>query len=331
MLSLVLSAAVEVSLVAEAGEPTKERLSPEALFQQVSKSVFIVEGLGPDGRVVTQGSGVVVAAQGIATNCHVVVGTAAIRIRRGTMRWDAVVAHVHPSQDLCQLHVPGLSAPSVAIRSSTAVQPGERVYAVGAPQGLELTISEGIVSGIREHEGIRLIQTTAPISPGSSGGGLFDANGRLIGLTTFLVKEAQNLNFAYPGELIAALPSYPSRLPPKQAGQRKHWEGKPKTKEEDRPSRLDAWVLWVHNLSVPPNEEEWNVLSAWETKAACEADKKLRIKGVWNLHSPPNTTVGEAVKGKEDYLIVAIKDKYFRTYEWSCFPDAIDPRKPGQR
>jgi S1-C subfamily serine protease len=82
---------------------------------------------------------------------------------------------------------------------------GERVYAIGAPEGLELTISEGLVSGLREYENVRVIQTSAAISHGSSGGGLFDVNGRLIGITTFSLKEGQNLNFALPGEWIQAL------------------------------------------------------------------------------------------------------------------------------
>ncbi len=82
---------------------------------------------------------------------------------------------------------------------------GERAYAVGAPEGLELTLSEGLVSGLREVDDVRVIQTSAPISHGSSGGGLFDSEGRLIGVTTFFLKEGQNLNFALPGEWVLGL------------------------------------------------------------------------------------------------------------------------------
>jgi hypothetical protein len=70
------------------------------------------------------------------------------------------------------------------------------VYTVGAPSGLDLTLGEGLVSSLRTHNGYRYIQTTAPISAGSSGGGLFDSSGNLIGITTFLIRDAQNLNFA---------------------------------------------------------------------------------------------------------------------------------------
>jgi len=73
---------------------------------------------------------------------------------------------------------------------------GEPVYTIGSPSGLENTLGEGIVSGLRNKKGMKYIQTSAPISPGSSGGGLFDIYGNLVGITTFLLEDAQNLNFA---------------------------------------------------------------------------------------------------------------------------------------
>jgi len=70
------------------------------------------------------------------------------------------------------------------------------VYAVGAPEGLEMTLSEGLISGFRDFRGQRVVQTSAPISHGSSGGGLFDEVGGLVGITTFMLGAGQNLNFA---------------------------------------------------------------------------------------------------------------------------------------
>ena len=90
----------------------------------------------------------------------------------------------------------------VHIIPSSEVATGERVYAIGAPEGLELTFSEGVVSSLRETEGIHIIQTSAPTSPGSSGGGLFNAQANLIGITTFQLREGQSLNFALPGEWV---------------------------------------------------------------------------------------------------------------------------------
>ena len=91
------------------------------------------------------------------------------------------------------------------IASVADVRTGQRVYAIGAPLGLELTISEGIVSSLREVENGKVIQTTAPVSPGSSGGGLFNAEGQLIGIVTFQTRSGQNLNFAVPADWISEM------------------------------------------------------------------------------------------------------------------------------
>ena len=66
--------------------------------------------------------------------------------------------------------------------------------------GLESTLGEGIVSGLRNRQGVRYVQTSAPISPGSSGGGLFDERGNLLGITSFKIEDAENLNFAIAAE-----------------------------------------------------------------------------------------------------------------------------------
>ena len=77
---------------------------------------------------------------------------------------------------------------------------GERVYTIGNPSGLSKTLGEGLISGLRQRDGIQYIQTNAQISHGSSGGALVDSKGALVGITTFLVKDAKNLNFAIAAE-----------------------------------------------------------------------------------------------------------------------------------
>ena len=100
----------------------------------------------------------------------------------------------------------GGALPTLPVRS-TALKVGEPAFAVGAPQGLELSISQGIVSQLRPTPLGKdpMIQTTAAISQGSSGGGLFDSDGRLVGLTTLYYKEGQSLNFAVPISFVALL------------------------------------------------------------------------------------------------------------------------------
>ena len=85
--------------------------------------------------------------------------------------------------------------PVRGLRRGNSLKIGEHVYSIGAPSGLSQTFADGLISGLHEEEGVTMIQTSAPISPGSSGGGLFDNRGNLIGITTSFVEEAQNLNF----------------------------------------------------------------------------------------------------------------------------------------
>ncbi len=101
-----------------------------------------------------------------------------------------------------------LSAPAVTTAETWSEEcaPGKTSLPSASPQGLELTISEGIVSSLRSVPDVgTVIQTSAAISPGSSGGGLFDSSGRLIGITTFQSKSGQNLNFAVPAEWIKTM------------------------------------------------------------------------------------------------------------------------------
>src|SRR2546426_672800 len=182
-----------------------EGTTPQELFGRLSPSVFVVEALNKRGSVVATGSAVAVAPDEVVTNKHVIKEGVAWRVRHGSKTWPAILTHLDSDHDLCQLKADGLNAPPVPVRASSTLAVGERVYAIGAPEGLELSLSEGLISGLREFEKVRLIQTPAGISHGPSGGGLFDAQGRLVGITTFFLKEGQNLNFALPGEWVQAL------------------------------------------------------------------------------------------------------------------------------
>ena len=187
------------------GQTKDPALSPDELFRHVAPSVFVVEASDDRGSVATAGSGVAVGIDQVVTNKHVIDSADSVRLRKGNKTWRATVARFDPEHDLCELKVQDLRAPLVPLRASSGLIVGEQVYAVGAPEGLELTLSEGLISGLREFDGGGVIQTTAPISHGSSGGGLFDEQGRLIGITTFFVKEGQNLNFALPADWVIAL------------------------------------------------------------------------------------------------------------------------------
>ena len=186
-------------------------LSAEKIFDRHSRSIVVVLGFDGANRQVIQASGVVTEPQRVITNCHVVRDAEVLKI------WQASRTHaarlefgdVDSTRDLCQLLVPDLESPSVTLGSSKNLRIGRRVYALGAPLGLDLTLSEGIVSGLRTHQNAAYVQVTAAISPGSSGGALFDENGELVGITTFGALIGQNINFAVPVEWIKELPSRP--------------------------------------------------------------------------------------------------------------------------
>lgn len=182
-----------------------QQFSPVEIFQRLSPSVFVVEALGGNGESLDLGSGVAIAPNLLITNCHVVRNGSSLRISRDHKKWAARLVEALPNHDLCGLRPAQLDMKPVSIRASSTLETGESVYAIGAPEGLELTFSQGVISALRETDGVHMVQTSAPTSPGSSGGGLFDAEGNLVGITTFQLQEGQSLNFAMPGEWISDL------------------------------------------------------------------------------------------------------------------------------
>lgn len=181
-------------------------MTPGEVFELASRSVVVVHGVNQEGRPATQGSGVVIAPGVVVTNCHVLGLTTSARVLHGGRARPAVLRHADAKRDLCSLSVEGLSAPPAQLGGVFPVQVGDRVYAIGTPRGFELTLSEGLVSGLRPTAGGAVLQITAPVSPGSSGGGLFDTSGKLVGVTTSQWLESQQINFAVPVEWIEELP-----------------------------------------------------------------------------------------------------------------------------
>ncbi|MFH1951119.1 MAG: tetratricopeptide repeat-containing serine protease family protein [Pseudomonadota bacterium] len=176
------------------------------VFDAVSSSIVVIRTYDAEGKNRGLGSGVFLSGDVIATNCHVIEHAASAQVVYRGKTYSANLLHSDWDRDICTLTVIGIKAPAVMTGSTSRLKVGTRVYAVGAPQGLELTLSEGIISSLRPVVGGQYLQITAPISPGSSGGGLFDEEGRLIGLTSFYLAKGQQLNFAVPVEWISELP-----------------------------------------------------------------------------------------------------------------------------
>lgn len=204
--------------------PTPRTLSAEELFKKVSPSVFVVLSLDASNQPIEQGSAVVIRVEKLPpknsiaarfsmpaclliTNYHVIKDGVSFEVRQGARKWPATLVATNPDNDVAELRVEKLDVAPMPMRSFSSLAIGEHVYAIGAPEGLELTLSEGLISSLRQSGTDRVIQTTAAISPGSSGGGLFDTSGRLVGITVAYLKEGQNLNFALPTDSLSSVRS----------------------------------------------------------------------------------------------------------------------------
>lgn len=182
--------------------------SPQEIARAVFPSVVLLIMEDQNGQVLSQGSGFVVSKGVVATNFHVVedaasgvakfLGSKAVHEIRGIVGLDE-------RRDLVLLAIPDARRTSLCLGSADRMEVGERVYAIGNPMGLEGTFSEGIVSGVRHIGGDTVIQITAPISPGSSGGPVLNDQGQVIGVATATFEGGQNLNFAIPSSYLGAL------------------------------------------------------------------------------------------------------------------------------
>jgi hypothetical protein len=129
-----------------------------------------------------------------------------VMLANGDVYDDVAVVDVDERRDLVLLKIKAFGLTPAALGDSGATQVGASVVLVGSPQGLNLTVSEGVISSLRDSgSGYQLLQTSAPASPGSSGGGMFNEYGELIGIVTSQIPEGQNLNFAVPINYVRGL------------------------------------------------------------------------------------------------------------------------------
>jgi S1-C subfamily serine protease len=186
----------------------------QALDAYSSAVVRVVERIGPAvaslgvrrWRREGTGSGFAIAPDGILlTNSHVVHQAAQIRVRlRDGSELDATVVGDDPPTDLAVVRVRANDLPFVAVDARTAPIPGQLAIAIGNPLGFDATVSAGVVSATgrmlfgREHTIDDLIQHTAPLNPGSSGGPLLNSAGELLGINTAMIHQSQGIGFSVP-------------------------------------------------------------------------------------------------------------------------------------
>lgn len=188
-------AAIELSLLLAA--PGAWALD-QAARVQLGASVLKIEVQRVQGGY-SLGSGVAVAADTVVTNCHVTRDGKQIAVLRGGLRRVAAAQARNIEHDLCVLSVPGLGAPPVEF-SSTRLEPGQPVSAIGYTGGLGLQSSEGEVVALHKWDGQQVIQSSNFFTSGASGGGLFDSQLRLVGILTFRLRGGEAHYFSAPAD-----------------------------------------------------------------------------------------------------------------------------------
>jgi hypothetical protein len=194
-----------------------------SVYSRVHNSVGIVLVSTFEGQLVASGSAVTVAPQTMVTNKHVLMPGYRYQVYLNGSTYEAYMTTCDKTQDLCLLDVRKLDAQPVEFADPSQFAVGDPVYAIGAPNEIgnvfgvsaatkqkrvsapQLTLSNGLITALRPVDDGNVIQTNAAISPGSSGGGLFDANGRLVGITSFYMTKGTDLNMALPVNWVARL------------------------------------------------------------------------------------------------------------------------------
>jgi tetratricopeptide (TPR) repeat protein len=180
------------------------------LVKKVKPAVVLIQTFDKDNKPLGQGSGFFVNNKGhIVTNHHVIEGAYRATVKTSSgMEYpvEGIIAK-NADADIVKIvvKIPDANTPFLNL-SEIVPSEGQDIVVIGNPLGLESTVSAGIVSAVRDIPAFgKILQITAPISPGSSGSPIINNKGEVIGIATLIVTKGQNLNFAIPSDKIIAL------------------------------------------------------------------------------------------------------------------------------
>jgi serine protease Do len=224
----VVAVLVLVSACAETMSSTpRARLTAKDIVQRASPAIVRIEA-GAE----KIGTGFILDKTGVvATNLHVVVGEAAIKIKLsdGSQYPVTQIDGLDPARDLALLQIrAGKDLPTLHLGDSSAMSAGDQVVAIGNPLGFDNSVTSGLISQVRPICGpadiaakkcsqeLTVLQISAAISPGSSGGPLFNQYGEVVGVTTAIITAGQNFNLAVPGNYLKPLVAQRIAMTPDQ-------------------------------------------------------------------------------------------------------------------
>ena len=226
--------------------------------RQDAASVYRLVATDDSGHT-KNGSAVLIAPGKLVTACHVTRRSRSISVRRNGMAWPAKFVAGDFEHDLCMLDAPGLANSVTAITGSPdELKPGDPVVAIGYPRGGNLSVTRGRIMGLHNYDGAQVLQVSSHFDHGQSGGALFDASGRLIGITAFKAIVGGNFHFALPLAWLQDVARAPAKQ--KAAVKQAFWE---RSRAQQplflRAASLEADRKWNALVGVA---EEWVSMDA---------------------------------------------------------------------
>jgi S1-C subfamily serine protease len=226
----------------------------------------------------TSGTAVLVARDTLVTSCHVVSNAREITIEAGNAIHPVRVLRAHRERDVCLLTAPALDAPVATLGETATLLPGAAIVAAGYSKGRPLSWSSGTIEGVYSYDGRgRVVQGSAAFEEGASGGGLFDASGRLIGILTYKARVGGPFHFSAPVEWVKDLLA-----------------------DAPRTDRADGAPFWQTTGSGGPTFLRVASLAA---RGDCPA--LAQVAGQWLKKEPTNPEAGMAARSLHHCELIA--------------------------